>query len=141
MKTFFLLFTLLLTTAAFAQETEEIVSFPDVEAHFPGGTEVFSRYINEQIQYPSKAMKKGITGRVYISFVVRKDGTISNVRVVRGVHPLLDEEAVRVVSNMPNWKPGEKNGEKVSTKCLLPLVFNITKRESRRAKRRAGRNN
>ena len=73
---------------------------------FPGGQEQLVDYLSSRIKYPPKAQRKGITGRVFVNFIVDTDGSICNVTVLKGVHPLLDKEAQRVVINMPKWEPG-----------------------------------
>ncbi len=81
--------------------------------------------IGENIKYPESAKKEGIQGRVFISFVVNKDGSISDVKKLRGVSEELDKEAMRVIKNMPKWKPGEQRGEKVKVEYALPINFKL----------------
>ena len=78
-----------------------------------------SRYI----KYPTKAIESKIQGRVIVQFVVNKDGSISNAKIVRSVDPDLDKEALRVINSMPQWKPGMQKGEPVSVKYTVPIVF------------------
>jgi TonB family protein len=82
--------------------------------------------------YPKAARDSSIQGRVIVKFTVEKDGTITDVEVARGVHPALDEEAVRVVSMMPKWKPGTQMGDTVRTKFTLPVFFKINQEESKK---------
>lgn len=84
-----------------------------------------SVWLSQNIQYPPEAMADGIHGRVLCQFIVEKDGTISNVTVLRSVDPLLDKEAVRVLESMPNWKPGMKDGQPVRVKYTVPISFNL----------------
>ncbi|TNF00252.1 MAG: energy transducer TonB, partial [Bacteroidetes bacterium] len=93
----------------------EIVDFPDVEATFPGGAAEMQRWINSNVQYPQTSIEMNEQGRVYLSFVVEPDGSITNVTVERGVSGDLDKEAKRVVRSMPKWTPGEAAGKKVRT--------------------------
>jgi protein TonB len=104
---------------------EEVIDFPDIEAGFPGGAVELKKWMASNVMYPEISIELNEQGRVYVSFVVEKDGRISNVRIERGVSKDLDDEAKRVVRNMPNWKPGEVKGKKVRTKCSLPINFEI----------------
>lgn len=103
----------------------QIIEFPDVEAGFPGGAAALNAYIQSNIQYPETSIDMDEQGKVYLSFVVGADGSISQVKVERGVSPDLDREAKRVVRSMPNWIPGEAGGKKVPTRCRLPIVFTL----------------
>ncbi|MDP4269245.1 MAG: TonB family protein [Bacteroidota bacterium] len=94
-------------------------------ASFVGGLPALYKYIGETLQYPDLAQKNGVTGIVYIKFIVNKDGSISDVSVDRGVHPVLDKEAVRVVKEMPLWKPGRFEGRLVSMEFTLPIRFSF----------------
>jgi TonB family protein len=87
----------------------------------------FFRYIEENIQYPEQAVKYGIQGSVMLNLIVEKDGTLSNVRVLRGVDPVLDKEAIRVIESSPKWEPGRQRGEPVRVSVNLPVVFKINK--------------
>jgi protein TonB len=104
---------------------EEIIEFPDVEASYPGGAAALKQYIRDNVVYPEMAMEMNEQGKVYLSFVVEKDGKITNIKVERGVSSDLDREAKRVVRSMPKWVPGETKGKSVRTKCSLPIVFVI----------------
>lgn len=90
---------------------------------FPGGEEARMKYLMENIKYPEEAKKKGIQGRVFVTFVVEKDGKISAVKVLRGIGGGCDEEAVRVISNMPDWTPGKQRGEAVRVQFNTPIHF------------------
>ena len=92
---------------------------------YPGGPQELFKFLSENVQYPAEAEKAGIQGRVILTFVVEKDGSISKPTVVKSVDPLLDAEAVRVISAMPNWKPGKQNGKVVRVKYTVPLSFNL----------------
>ncbi|MCR9171741.1 MAG: TonB family protein [bacterium] len=104
---------------------QEIIDFPDVEASFPGGAAALQSYIVNNIQYPETSIDMDEQGKVYLSFVVGSDGSISQVKVERGVSKDLDREAKRVVRSMPKWIPGEAGGKKVATRCRLPIVFTL----------------
>lgn len=106
-------------------KSEEEVLFVVVEESpdFPGGDKARIKYISENIQYPEEARVKKIQGTVFISFVVEADGTISNVKVLRGIGGGCDEEAVRIVENMPKWTPGKTKGKTVRVKFNMPIKF------------------
>ena len=92
---------------------------------FPGGMPALSKFLGDHIQYPAEARKKKIKGRVIVSFIVDKDGALSEARVLRSAHYLLDREAMRVVHMMPPWNPATKNGKPVKTKYVLPVNFKL----------------
>ena len=104
-----------------------IEKFPDVEASFPGGYLEMMKFIQQNIDYPEDAMEFDAQGKVYLSFVVEKDGSITNIEVDRKVFPSLDREAKRVIREFPKWIPGEMKYEKVRTKVSLPISFVIAK--------------
>ena len=102
---------------------------------FPGGQAALFKFLSENVKYPKEAVKKGIQGRVICQFVVEKDGSISNVEVVRsGGHHLLDQEAVRVISIMPKWKPGTLRGKPVRVKYTVPVNFRLPEGSSAKSK-------
>ena len=92
---------------------------------FPGGQGALMSYLASNIKYPVVAQENGVQGRVIVSFVVERDGSISDVRVARSVDPSLDREAQRVVKSMPRWKPGKQNGSAVRVKYTVPAVFRL----------------
>jgi protein TonB len=104
---------------------EEIIDFPDVEATFPGGAAAMQKWIAENVQYPQTAIEMNEQGRVYLSFVVEPDGSITNIAVERGVSADLDKEAKRLLRKMPKWAPGEAKGKKARTRCRLPINFTL----------------
>ena len=85
----------------------------------------FREYVAKNLQYPEEAVKKGIEGKIYVSFIIEKDGTTSNVKILRGVNPLLDQEALRVVKNATSWTPGKQKGEAVSVSFVFPVMFKL----------------
>ena len=99
---------------------------------FPGGQKALMEFLKSNLVYPKAARDSSIQGRVIVKFTVEKDGSITDVEVVRGVHPALDEEAVRVVSMMPKWKPGTQMGDIVRAKFTLPVLFKINQEESKK---------
>lgn len=108
---------------------EEIFTIVDQMPEFPTGEEGLGRFLSEFIQYPVRAKQEGIQGRILCAFIVRKDGTISNLEIVNGLDNELDNEALRVLSMMPKWTPGKNNNETVSVKCILPIDFKIDEEE------------
>lgn len=93
--------------------------------HFPGGAAALQAFLNSNTKYPVVAQENGVQGRVIVSFVVERDGSITDVRVVRSVDPSLDREASRVVRSMPRWSPGKQNGSAVRVKYTVPVVFRL----------------
>ena len=108
-------------------EEEQPVSIAMVEQkpEFPGGEAAMYKWLSDNIVYPSAASEEGVQGRVVVEFVVGKDGSISNVKVVRQRHPALDKEALRVVKAMPKWLPGRNNGQPVKVTYTLPVTFKL----------------
>lgn len=102
-----------------------IFEFVEQQASFPGGPAAKNQWLAQNIRYPADAQKNNIQGRVTVQFVVELNGSISNVVVVRGVAPSLDNEAVRVVKSMPKWTPGKQNGRPVRSKFTLPINFRL----------------
>lgn len=92
---------------------------------FPGGNSALMQYLAQNIKYPVVAQENAVQGRVVVSFVVERDGSITDVRVVRSVDPSLDREATRVVKSMPNWIPGKQNGSAVRVKYNVPVAFRL----------------
>ena len=93
--------------------------------HFPGGPAALQAFLSSNTKYPVVAQENGVQGRVTVSFVVERDGSITDVRVVRSVDPSLDREASRVVRSMPRWSPGKQNGSTVRVKYTVPVVFRL----------------
>ncbi len=99
--------------------------FVEEMPEFPGGQESMYKFIAQNMKYPQYAVESNIQGKVYVRFIVEADGRITNVNVVRGVHSSLDNEAIRVVQSMPDWKPGKQNGKPVRVHFTLPLNFSL----------------
>ncbi len=106
-------------------ENNTIYTIVDKMPVYTYGDRELGNFIAHNIRYPKEALQQGIEGRILCSFIVGPDGSISNIEVVNGLNPSLDDEAVRVLGLMPRWIPGENNGEKVNVKCLLPIDFTI----------------
>ena len=90
---------------------------------FPGGDDLLMKFINTHREYPKSAYERGIQGRVTCSFVVNSDGSVSHISVIRGVEPSLNKEAIRILSNMPEWIPGKLNGRPVPTRVVWSVPF------------------
>lgn len=97
----------------------------EVLPEYPGGMEAMMKFVSENVKYPAEAQAEGISGRVVVSFVVKKNGKIADVRVSRSVDPSLDAEAIRVVNLMPKWKPGRSGGKKVDVMYHIPVMFKL----------------
>ena len=104
-------------------DPEKIEDIVDIEAEFKGGVEQMIRYIQKNVNYPSESIRLKEQGKVYVAFVVEKDGSITNVEVERGISDALDREAKKVVRDFPNWIPGEIKMQKVRTRVRLPITF------------------
>ena len=108
------------------QDDEKISKVPDVMPEYPGGTGALLEYLKNNVKYPAEALKQKTEGRVSVSYVVNKDGSITDARVVHSVDPLLDAEALRVVKAMPNWIPAKmKDGKIVRCEYTLPIKFSL----------------
>ena len=103
----------------------EVYQIVDEMPGFPGGEEKLMEFFTKNIEYPKEAREAGIQGRVFVGFVIEKDGSISNVKVLRGIGHGCEEEAVRVVKSMPNWKPGKLYGEVVRVSYQIPVNFKL----------------
>lgn len=108
-------------------EEEDVQIFTVVEndPEFPGGMEALYKYLRENIKYPSLARDNNITGKVYVTFVVERDGSIANPRVLKDIGGGCGQEAIRVVKAMPKWTPGKQRGKAVRVQFNLPVSFNL----------------
>lgn len=104
---------------------DEVFTVVEHQPEFPGGKEALMKYLADNLKYPVDAQQKGLDGRVICNFVVEKDGSISDVEVVRGAAPSLDKEAVRAIETMPKWNPGKQNGQVVRVRYTLPVIFKL----------------
>jgi periplasmic protein TonB len=104
---------------------EEVFTVVEENPSFPGGETALYEYLGVNIKYPEEAKELGIQGRVFVNFVVEKDGTVSNARVLRGIGGGCDEEAIRVVKAMPKWTPGKQRGIPVRVSYNLPIKFTL----------------
>lgn len=122
--------TAVYTPPAAVEEEEEEASQPiftvvEQMPEFPGGMQELLKYLAKAIRYPVIAQENGVQGRVVCSFVVNRDGSIVDAEVLRGVDPSLDQEALRVISTMPKWKPGMQRGKPVRVKYTVPVTFRL----------------
>jgi protein TonB len=108
-----------------APKKDEVFTYAEEMPNFPGGDEKLLNYFSTHIQYPDMARRAGVEGRLFISFVVRTTGEITDVQVIKGLGAGLDEEAVRVVKSMPKWNPGRQNGKPVNVKVTIPIIFKL----------------
>ena len=113
------------TPAANQNTEEEVFVVVEEEPEFPGGMEALYRYLASNIKYPREAKNEMIQGTVYVSFVIEKDGSVSNIKVLRNIGGGCGEEAVRVVQAMPKWKPARQRGKRVRAQYTLPIKFNL----------------
>ena len=104
---------------------QEVFQIVEEMPAFPGGEQKLLEYVAKNVKYPQIARESGIKGRVFISFVVEPDGSVSNVKVLRGIGGGCDEEAMRVVKAMPKWKPGKQRGKAVRVSYMLPINFQL----------------
>ncbi|MFH1121631.1 MAG: M56 family metallopeptidase [Bacteroidota bacterium] len=108
-------------------DNSEVFTVVEQPPVFPGGEDARIAYVINNINFPSEAKSKGIQGTVYVTFVIEQDGSVSNVKVLRGVHPALDKEAVRVIQSMPSWTPGKQRGKPVRVQFNMPVKFSLGK--------------
>ena len=106
-------------------EVEKVFDVVEQMPSFPGGPSALMEWLSNNVKYPVVAQENGVQGRVVVSFVVERDGSITDVKVVRGVDPSLDKEASRVVKAMPRWIPGKQNGSAVRVKYNVPVAFRL----------------
>lgn len=128
-KLLFFLVALMVASVSVAQNQEnpEKRVFDVVEKmpEFPGGSVGLMKWLSDNVKYPAKAEEGGIQGRVVCTFVIERDGSVTDVRVARSIDPLLDSEAVRVLSKMPKWNPGTQGGKPVRVKYTVPVTFRL----------------
>ena len=104
---------------------DSIFDLVEENPSFPGGEKKLYEFLSKNLRYPEMAKENGIQGKVFIQFVVWKDGSIKDVKVVKSIHNTLDKEAFRVVNKMPNWSPGKQQGKVVNTKFTIPIKFKL----------------
>jgi periplasmic protein TonB len=107
------------------EETEEIFTIVESTAEPKGGLAAFYQSVSEQIKYPAQARRMRVEGKVFVEFVVGKDGKITDVRAVKGIGAGCDEEAVRIIASSPPWNPGKQRGKPVRQRMVLPIIFRL----------------
>ena len=107
------------------EDVQKVFDVVEEMPSFPGGSTALMQWLNENVKYPVVAQENGVSGRVIVSFVVERDGSITDVQVVRSVDPALDKEAARAVKSMPKWIPGKQNGQAVRVKYNVPVLFRL----------------
>lgn len=108
-------------------QEDKIFDVVEQQPSFPGGISAMQNWIRENLTYPVVAQENGIQGRVILSIVVEKDGSLGDVKVARSVDPSLDQAAVQLVKKMPKWNPGKQNGMPVRVKFTIPIAYSLTK--------------
>ncbi|MBL7982068.1 MAG: energy transducer TonB [Flavobacteriales bacterium] len=108
-----------------AQQEEPIYDIVEVMPEYPGGQRALMNYLTKNLKFPDEAREQGVQGTVFIVFIVEMDGRISGVRVLRGIGSSFEEEAMRVVRNMPMWQPGTHRGKAVRVRYNLPIRFTL----------------
>ncbi|GHV29511.1 hypothetical protein FACS1894177_00520 [Bacteroidia bacterium] len=118
-------------TAAPEKETapvtasEQVFSYVEELPQFPGGDAALQKWLSSNIEYPKIASEQGIQGKVVVRFIIRSDGSVDDVQIVKSLDPACDEEALRVIKMMPKWNPGKENGKAVSVYYNLPVTFKL----------------
>ncbi|PTQ99261.1 outer membrane transport energization protein TonB [Mucilaginibacter yixingensis] len=107
------------------EDSNEIFTAVENSAEFPGGIDKFYAYLGKSIRYPAVARENNVQGKVFLTFVVEKDGSLTDIKVLRGIGSGCDEEAIRVIKNSPRWKPGMQNGRAVRQQYTVPISFTL----------------
>ncbi len=136
-------------TSTYAQESNDesegdIFVFVENPPEYPGGDKARLSFLSENIHYPKDAIDAGIQGNIYVQFIIEKDGSVSNVKILRGIIPSMDKEVIRVIKLMPKWKPGTQRGKVVRVQFNMPVRFileddnpkKMTKKEKRALKKK-----
>lgn len=107
------------------EKEQQVFDMVEQMPKFPGGQSALMQWLSTNMKYPKIAAENGIEGRVYVSFIVRSTGEITDIKIARSVDPSLDEEAIRTISRMPKWIPGKQGGEAVNVRYTMPLTFRL----------------
>lgn len=125
--------TLIYSNVALCQDKEdsdhgckEVVQIPQEIAQFPGGQQEFSKFISKNMIYPKEAIDNGESGKVYVKFIVEKNGKLQDVRIARGVSPSIDAECIRLMNKSPYWTPAKNNGDPVCSEMMVPVNFALS---------------
>ena len=106
-------------------DNDQVFMIVEEMPEFPGGEEALIKFIAESTKYPEEAKNKRIEGKVFVQFVINKEGNVENVKLAKGVDPLLDEAAMNIVKSMPQWKPGRQRGQNVNVSFTIPINFQL----------------
>ncbi len=115
------------STTANQEENWEMITIPEIPPKFPGGEKKLRKFIDKNLQYPEDAKEQKLEGKVCVSFIVKEDGLIEDVKIVRSVAPALDDEAIRLVNSFPKWEPAKQHGKPVQCWFTIPLEFKLNK--------------
>ena len=110
-----------------AIDTNRIYEVAEIRPEFPGGIKAMFDFIHDHLVYPENASKNNLEGRVIVQFIIRRDGTISDINILKGFDKECDQAAVDVIKKMPNWKPGKQSGVPVNSKYVIPIAFKTEK--------------
>lgn len=122
-RLFLIVFLAFVSVNAYSQSDDDVYSLVEEAAQFPGGQTEMLKYLQTNLQYPEEAKANDVHGRVIVSFIVEKDGSLSNVKVMKSLGSGCDEEAIRLVNSMPKWKPGKNGGKEVRARITIPVSF------------------
>lgn len=109
------------------KDSDQVFTVVDKEASYPGGVDAMNTFLAQNIMYPTLAKQKSTQGKVILSFIIEKDGSISNIKVIKDIGEGCGEEGVRIVKLMPKWKPALQKGDPVRQQFVLPISFRLTK--------------
>lgn len=107
------------------EETEQIFLKVEEDPAFPGGLTAFYKYVSKNLDYPKQAIRNEVQGKVYVQFVVDTDGSLSDIKIAKGIGAGCDEEALRVLQNSPDWNPGKQRGRAVKVRMTIPIIFKL----------------
>ena len=110
------------------EKADEIFTIVEEQPSPKGGIKAFYQFVSSNLEYPQKARRMGLEGRVFVEFVVEKDGSLTDVKIARGIGGGCDEEAIRVISSAPKWHPGKQRGRAVRVRMVMPIMFKILER-------------
>jgi TonB family protein len=126
--------TVVFEPRTYQQKPKKVLTMVDVMPQFPGGDSELLAFLSKSIKYPVEAQTKGVQGRVICVFIVNEDGSISDAEVLKGIDPLLDAEALRVIGMMPVWTPGKDKGKVAAVRYTVPITFKLSQAESQSSK-------
>lgn len=106
-------------------DDNQVFTVVEQQPEFPGGTDALYKFIGKNMRYPESAKRMNVEGRVFVSFVIEKDGSVTDVQVMKGIHQACDAEAIRVIKSIPAWKAGKQNGRPVRVRFSLPIQFKL----------------